>query len=149
MDLLTVEARLEALSAIGAYIREAAAQAGLDSRSAYRLRLAVDEVATNVIVHGRPLEHSGDDKIVLQADIDDGALTVTLEDAGPPFDPSEHHAKWEVETLDKPLEERPIGGLGVFLATKGVDEYQYERVGMRNRSKFIVHRDGATAGGPQ
>jgi serine/threonine-protein kinase RsbW len=147
MDPLTVEARLEALSAIGAYIREAAAQAGLDSRSAYRLRLAVDEVATNVIVHGRPLEHSGDDKIMLTAEIDDGTLTITLEDAGPPFDPSGH--PWEAESINKPLEERPIGGLGVFLALKGVDEYQYERVGVRNRSKFIVHRNGAAAGGPR
>jgi serine/threonine-protein kinase RsbW len=146
MEPLTVAARLDALSAIGAYVRDAAAQARLDSRSAYRLRLAVDEVATNVIVHGRPLEHSGDDKIVLKAEIDERALTVTLEDAGPPFNPTEH--QWEGESLNKPLHERPIGGLGVFLAIKGVDEYHYERVGVRNRSKFIVHRNGAAAGGP-
>jgi serine/threonine-protein kinase RsbW len=144
MEPLTVEARLEALSPIGAYVRDAAAQAGIESRAAYRLRLAVDEVATNVIVHGRPLEHSGDDKIVLKAEIDERALTVTIEDAGPPFNPTEH--QWDAASLNKPMDERPIGGLGVFLAIKGVDQYQYERVGVRNRSTFVVHRDAAAAG---
>ena len=66
MDGLTVGATLESLSAIGAFIRDAAAEAGLDSRAAYRLRLAVDEMATNIIVHGRPFDHSGDDQILLK-----------------------------------------------------------------------------------
>jgi serine/threonine-protein kinase RsbW len=142
MDALTVGATLESLSAIGGYIRDAAAEAGLDSRAAYRLRLAVDEMATNIIVHGRPLDHSGDDQILLKADMDDQALTITLEDAGPAFNPLEHQTPDQL--LATPIEERPIGGLGVFLATRGVDEFQYERLSDRNRSKFIVRRGAAT-----
>jgi anti-sigma regulatory factor (Ser/Thr protein kinase) len=38
------------------------------------------------------------------------------------------------------MEQRPIGGLGVFLAIRGVDSFLYERVNDRNRSTFIVHR---------
>jgi serine/threonine-protein kinase RsbW len=146
MDALTVGATLESLSAIGGYIRDAAAEAGLDSRAAYRLRLAVDEMATNIIVHGRPFDHSGDDQILLKADIDDQALTITLEDAGPAFNPLEHQTPSQLLAL--PIEERPIGGLGVFLATRGVDEFQYERLADRNRSKFIVRR-GAATGSPR
>lgn len=138
MGELRVGATLEVLSAIGAFVLDAATEAGLDHRAAYRLRLAVDEMATNVIVHGRPLEHSGDDQIRLLSTIDDRTLTITLEDRGPEFNPLEQAPP--DEHLDKPMEQRPIGGLGVFLAIRGVDRFQYERVGDMNRSIFVVRR---------
>ena len=138
MAELQVPANLAELSSIGAFVLTAAEQAGLDRRAAYRLRLAVDELATNVIVHGKPAEHSGDDRIRLLAETDDEHLTIIMEDRGPAFDPLEHEGV--DEHLDKPIEERPIGGLGVFLALRGVDRFQYERVGDRNRSIFMARR---------
>ena len=83
-------ATLEALGAIGTFIMEAARDAGLPSRAANRLRLAIDEMATNIIVHGNPLEHSGDDEIRFVAEIDKERLTITMEDRGPEFDPRAH-----------------------------------------------------------
>lgn len=138
MNELRVGARLEVLSSIGAFVIEAAERAGLDRRAAYRLRLAIDEMATNVIVHGRPFEHSGDDEIRLVSQVDDEALTITLEDRGPAFNPLEQEAP--DNHLAKPIEERPIGGLGVFLAIRGVDQFLYERDRDVNRSTFIVKR---------
>lgn len=141
MAELRVGANLDVLSAIGAFVLEAANNAGLERKAAYRLRLAVDEMATNVIVHGKPLQHSGDDEIRLVAEIDEQALKIILEDRGPAFNPLEQASP--DEHLNKPMEERPIGGLGVFLAIRGVDQFQYERVGDRNRSIFIVKRAAA------
>jgi anti-sigma regulatory factor (Ser/Thr protein kinase) len=138
MAELQVGANLDVLSSIGAFVMDAAKKAGLDSRAAYRLRLAVDEMATNVIVHGKPLEHSGDDQIRLLSAIDDESLTITMEDRGPAFNPLERTVP--DEHLVKPLHERPIGGLGVFLAIRGVDRFHYERVGDVNRCVFIVKR---------
>jgi anti-sigma regulatory factor (Ser/Thr protein kinase) len=138
MDELTVAADLEVLSSIGAFVLGAAKKAGLDQRAAYRLRLAVDELVTNVIVHGKPLEHSGDDRIRLVANIQDEGLEITIEERGPAFNPLDHDTP--AEQLGKPIEERPVGGIGVFLANRGVDQFQYERVGDRNRSIFIVRR---------
>lgn len=138
MDELRVTAKLEVLSSIGAFVLKAAENAGLDRRAAYRLRLAVDEMATNIIVHGNPLEHSGDDEIRLTAEINDQSLTITLEDRGPEFNPLEHETP--EGHIAKPMEQRPIGGLGVFLAIRGVDSFLYERVNDRNRTTFIVHR---------
>lgn len=140
MPELRVRTDLAVLTEIGAFVRDAAAQAGLDPRAAYRLRLAVDELATNVIVHGRPERHSGDDQIRVGYEIDRDALIVTLEDRGPAFNPLEHEGA--DEHLEKPIEERPIGGLGVFLAIRGVDQFRYERDGDRNRSIFVVRRGG-------
>ena len=141
MDELRVAAKLDVLSSIGAFVLKAAETAGLDRRAAYRLRLAVDEMATNVIVHGQPLEHSGDDEIRVTADLDDDRLTITLEDRGPAFNPLDHETP--EGHIDKPMEQRPIGGLGVFLAIRGVDSFSYERVDDRNRSTFVVHRQQA------
>jgi serine/threonine-protein kinase RsbW len=145
MDELRVTAKLEVLSSIGAFVLKAAENAGLDRRAAYRLRLAVDEMATNIVVHGNPLEHSGDDEIRLTAEVTDQSLTITLEDRGPEFNPLEHETP--EGHISEPMEQRPIGGLGVFLAIRGVDSFLYERVNDRNRSTFIVHR--RPAGNPQ
>ena len=49
---LSVPAKLESLSKVGEYVLKAAEAANLDKKAAYHLRLAVDEMATNAIVHG-------------------------------------------------------------------------------------------------
>jgi anti-sigma regulatory factor (Ser/Thr protein kinase) len=144
MAELRVGANLDVLSSIGAFVMDAAKEAGLNSRAAYRLRLAVDEMATNVIVHGKPLEHSGDDEIRLVSDIDEESLKITMEDRGPEFNPLARAVP--DDHLAKPLEQRPIGGLGVFLAIRGVDHFHYERVGNTNRSIFTVNRASSESG---
>lgn len=143
MGELRVEANLAALQSIGAFVLDAADKAGLERRAAYRLRLAVDELATNVVVHGKPGAHSGDDEIRILSEIDDAHLTIVMEDRGPAFNPLEHEGV--EDHLEKPIEDRPIGGLGVFLAIRGVDQFKYERVGDRNRTIFVARRPGAGA----
>lgn len=145
MESLRVDARLDALAAIGAFVMQAAEHAGIDKRAAYRLRLAVDEIATNIVVHGRPAERGVDDDILVSAQVDDRSLVLTLEDSGPAFNPLEHETPEEL--LDKSMDERPIGGLGVFLAIRGVDQFRYERDGTRNRNVFVVHRATPPAAG--
>jgi anti-sigma regulatory factor (Ser/Thr protein kinase) len=126
------------LGAIAEYVLAAAASAGLDRRASYHLRLAVDEIVTNIIVHGYgDAELSG--TLELRAALDDSALTVSIEDSGVPYDPRQTPAP----DTSLPLEERPIGGLGVYLALKSVDEFFYERVGDRNRSTFKMYLPSA------
>ena len=115
---------------------DAAKQAGIDERSAYRLSLAVDEIATNIITYGYGGAPSSGDVVVL-ASGDDHSLQVILEDTSPPFDP---FSRSEPSGLDAPLEERDIGGLGVFLAMRNVDEFRYEYSDGRNRNIFVVNR---------
>jgi anti-sigma regulatory factor (Ser/Thr protein kinase) len=115
---------------------EAAEAAGLDKKSAYRLRLAVDEIATNIVVYGYQGSKT-EGVIELHAVIAEQTLTLTIEDTGPPFDP---RSRPEPDDLDLPLDERDMGGLGIHLAITGVDEFVYERVGLRNRNIFIVSR---------
>src|SRR5689334_15580356 len=114
MQTLILPASLDSLSAIGHYVMEAAAAAGLDKQAAYRLRLAVDEIATNAIVHG----HAGaapSSALHVQAIITEPSLTITLEDTGMPFDPRQAPPP---EDLGAPLAERGMGGLGLYLTSQ-------------------------------
>jgi serine/threonine-protein kinase RsbW len=144
MNTLTVPATLDSLAAIAAFVLAAADAAGLARQARYRLRLAVDELATNVIMYGyeQVLANETPPRTIdLRAELSDHALTVVMEDAGVPFDPRQQAAP---RAMDLPPEERDIGGLGVFLALDGVDQFHYERVGDRNRNVLVVKRPPKT-----
>jgi serine/threonine-protein kinase RsbW len=55
--------------------------------------------------------------------LDDERLTLTLTDDGEPFDPF----RQEAPDTSLPVEDRPIGGLGLHLVPRLVDEVSYER----------------------
>jgi serine/threonine-protein kinase RsbW len=139
MNPLTVPGTLDSLSLIRDYVRAAAAQAGLDRKRSYRLELAVDEIATNIVNHGyQEAGRVGD--VVTRAEFDANALTIALEDTAVPFDP--RHLR-RPDQIDLPLAERPIGGLGVYLAMENVDEFRYEYVDGHNRNIFLVTLNAA------
>jgi anti-sigma regulatory factor (Ser/Thr protein kinase) len=139
MTTLRVDATLESLAAIRAFVVRESEAAGLDNRASYRLRLAVDEIVTNIVVHGRPADAGAEATIGLDAVLADDRLTIVVEDRGPAFDPLTLETP-EADDLKRPLEQRAIGGLGVFLAIRGVDEFRYERTSGANRNVFVVHR---------
>lgn len=137
-DQLILPATLNVLSEVRQFIKNAAALAGLDRKSAYNLQLALDEIATNVILYGYEASGlSGD--LVLRSEITGKSLTITLEDTGVAYDPRTREMPDE-EDLSKDLEDRPIGGLGIYLAINGVDEFSYERAGNKNINTFTVFR---------
>lgn len=146
MDPLSLPGVLDSLSEIGQYVNAAAQAAGLDKKVAYRLRLAVDEVATNSIIHG--YEESGTSgDLVVRSEMDAEKLTIILEDSAPPFDLRSLQER--PDHIDKPVEDRPIGGLGVYLTVKNVDKFDYEYANNHNRNIFVVNRpqsDGAKSG---
>ena len=141
MEPKTFPGILDSLGPIRDYLTSAARTAGLDKKATYELCLAVDEIATNIILHG--YKEAGRSGVLdVRADIENRKLTVTLEDDGEPFDPRQSKLP-ENEDLLRPLEERPVGGLGLYLAFQGVDEFRYERAGGRNRNIFVVYLQSA------
>jgi anti-sigma regulatory factor (Ser/Thr protein kinase) len=136
MDPLVVPGVLASLSKIAEFIKVVSSEAGLHEKTAYRLRLAVDEIATNIITHGY-LEANIEGVLELQATIDEKTLLISIEDTAKAFNPLKHTFP---DDLDLPLEERKVGGLGIYLAIQNVDEFRYERVDGRNRNIFVVNR---------
>jgi serine phosphatase RsbU (regulator of sigma subunit)/anti-sigma regulatory factor (Ser/Thr protein kinase)/putative methionine-R-sulfoxide reductase with GAF domain len=137
MDAITLPGNLDALSPIRDYVKEAAGSAGLDHAATYNLMLAVDEIATNIILHGYK-EAGLEGNISVAAAVEDDNLVIQLSDNGKSYDPLAHQEPDE-EELDKELSDRPIGGLGIMLAKRGVDDLQYESTDKGNVHRFVVH----------
>ncbi|MCA9969222.1 MAG: anti-sigma regulatory factor [Anaerolineales bacterium] len=137
MNPLTVPGKLDALQRIAAFVLSAARQAGLDDQTSYRLRLAVDEIATNIVTHGYREAH-GAQTLTISAEMDEAHLTIYLEDHGPMYDPT---TALDLERISKPPEKQTVGGLGIYLALLwGVDQFKYQRLHHTNRSLFRVQR---------
>jgi serine/threonine-protein kinase RsbW len=144
MERLVLPGTLDALKPLGAYIQAASKAAGLTAKQAYGLRLAMDEVATNIVTHGYE-EHGLSGGIVIEGMMTDAELTLSLEDTSPPFDPRTLLTP-AAEDLARPLEEREIGGLGVFLAFKALDRFDYQRTAAGNRNLFTMFRPAVGPG---
>lgn len=134
---LKIPGRHESLAVISAFIWAVAEDAGLDRRRAYRLRLAVDEIASNIIDHGYGDETIDTDPIYLWAEISETEVSITIEDNAPPFDPTQQP---EPDDLNLPPEEREPGGYGVYLMMRVVDEVRYEYVNGHNVNRLSVRR---------
>jgi serine/threonine-protein kinase RsbW len=136
MEKRSLPAALDCLAELRGYVKAAADGAGIEEAKIYKLQLAVDEIATNVILYG--YEEAGESAIIsISGEISDGALVITLEDRAPAFDPRTMQMP-EAESLARPLEERSMGGLGIFLAIQGVDRFDYRYEDGRNTNIFEV-----------
>jgi anti-sigma regulatory factor (Ser/Thr protein kinase)/putative intracellular protease/amidase len=133
VNSLSFPAALDSLAPIGAAVLAAASAAGLAPPAAYRLRLAVDELATNIIVHGYMGAAAG--TIDVRIEMDEKTLRVVLEDTGVPFDPRTVPVPGD---LHLPAEQRQLGGLGVYLALQGVDHFSYEHSEGCNRNILVM-----------
>jgi len=93
---------------------------GLSTKIIFAFHLALDEILTNIISYGYrdKDEHIIDINLSLQA----GALALEILDDSVPFDPSEA----PVPDINQPLEERKIGGLGIYLVKNLMDEVEYK-----------------------
>jgi len=136
MESLRLPGEVASLKPIRDYVNAAAGKAGLDKVRAYRLALAVDEIATNAIVHGyHEAGLAGD--ILLHITVSDESIEVIIEDAGRPFNPLLHQVP---NNLEAQLVDRDVGGLGIFMAQQSVDEFRYEYAGGCNRNIFVMQR---------
>lgn len=136
METLTLPAQLDSLEDVGKYVLNASKVAGVPQKKAYKLRLAVDEIATNIINYGYS-NATSEALLEITAIIEATQLKIILVDTGLAYDPSER--QFDEEILSKPIEERPIGGLGIFLALKNVDEFIYQSLPDKNISSFILN----------
>lgn len=137
LEPLTVPGELDAVTQLMDFVAWSAAAAGLDEQATYKLCLAVDEIATNIVIYSYlQVGRSGDLKIA--AETDSTTLRIRLFDNGAPFDP---RLAPPPDDLDRPLPERRDGGLGIFLALWGVDDFDYESSGVTNQCTFIVRRN--------
>jgi serine/threonine-protein kinase RsbW len=115
---ITRAAFLESLNEFREFIKKHGA--GLSSEILYDVQLAVDEACTNIISHGyRDLDPGS---IILDLEVDPDKLIVTLTDFGHSFEPGNA----PIPDVDAPIEERELGGFGLFFIQQSVDEMDYQ-----------------------
>ncbi len=116
---LIVSSSLDSLGEISDFVVSAAREAGLDDQAVWEVQLAVDEAATNIILHAYGGHEEG--PITVQVDVKDGEFIICLHDRGKPFDP----ATVPAPDLHSPIEERKTGGLGLYLMRKLMDRVDF------------------------
>jgi serine/threonine-protein kinase RsbW len=120
MQTLTFPAHLDSLAQISLFITDAAERAGLDERATWQVQLAVDEAATNIIQHAYDADAPGNISLACEHDAD--TFVVRLRDHGRGFDPADVPPP---DTLAS-LEDRQVGGLGIYLMTRLMDEVHFD-----------------------
>lgn len=94
---------------------------GIDDELGKSLNLALEEWVANVINYAYHKGSRG--HIDITAEMNDDLLRLVIKDSGIPFDPTAHG---EADTRSE-LENRPIGGLGIFLIRSIMDDFSYQR----------------------
>ena len=123
MKELTLKASLENIRKITDFVEEELADLKCPVKSHMHIVMAIDELISNVAHYAYGLR-TGDVKVIFDYDKAEDTIIITFIDRGIPFNPL------EVEEPDISLDahEREIGGLGIFMVKKMMDdiEYRYE-----------------------
>jgi len=98
----------------------------VDDNITESFKLAIDEVCSNLILHGYKGMEAGDIRVSVM-DLKNEML-ITVEDKGHPFDPSFN----KEPVLSDDINERKIGGLGVYIVKEMVDDFSYESINGTN-----------------
>lgn len=130
---LVIPADLAMIERVTTALDAAMRACGFPDGRILELQLAVEEAIANVIVHGYG-GAPGDVAVAIRATRE--AVEVRIEDRAPAFDPL------SLPTPDREasLDERPIGGLGVFLIRQVVDEAVYRYADGRNILVLVKRR---------
>lgn len=120
MKTVQFAAKFEYLDEIREFVGAIARDGGFSDKDVYNIQLATDEAASNIIEHA--YEKLSDGILELSCGVRDDQITIVLIDRGESFDPSEI----PLPDLKADLSNRKIGGLGIFLMRKLMDDVHYE-----------------------
>ena len=120
MESVRFAAKFEFLDEIREFVGVVARQGGFSEKDIYNIQLATDEAASNMIEHA--YENIPDGVIDMSCGMEGDHIRIVLIDYGEPFDPS----AIPLPDLKADLSDRKIGGLGIFLMRKLMDEVHYE-----------------------
>ena len=125
-ETLVLKNDVHEVTRFSSFIKSVTEKLGIETSLARKLRLAVEEAVVNVISYAYPEGTEGDVTIKIMSD--GHTLRFQIIDTGVPFDPT----KKEKTDTTLSIEERQIGGLGIFLVRELMDTINYERVDGKN-----------------
>ncbi len=115
---LTLEAKVQNLEQVLGFIRQNLEEAGASSRTLHQILIAAEEIFVNIASYAYGQETGSAE---IRMTVEDGSAGIEFRDSGKPFDPL---AEPDPD-VTLPAEERQIGGLGIFMVKKSMDDVQY------------------------
>ena len=131
---LVVKSTTDNLSSIREFTKSAAEKCGFSEEIIGKIILAVDEACTNIIKHAYKFSPDGD--ILIKVLFEDSKFTISITDEGTHFDP----AKIPEPNVKDYYNQRRVGGLGMYLMKKMMDEVKYHTsTGNKNQVVLIKY----------
>ena len=118
---LVIEASVDRLGEVQTFIDERLENVGCPSRTQMQIGVAVEEIFVNIALYAYA-PGTGEAVVELETSDDPAAVTIVFKDRGTPYDPL---ARRDPD-ITSSAEEGEIGGLGVFMTKKLMDEVIYE-----------------------
>lgn len=131
---LKIPPALDQLERITAIVEDLGEQDNWPPDLIFKVNLVLDELSVNIVNYGG---EASEIEVSLAADADE--VRVEISDDGMPFDPLHDASEPDI---DASLEERPIGGLGIYLVREMMDELHYSRENGKNRLAMVKRKDG-------
>lgn len=125
IKFIELPARVESLSDATAFVEKELEKADCPMKAAMQINVALEEMFVNVASYAYPVEYG---TVRLGVSVGGGSVMLRITDRGIPFDPL---ACTDPDT-SLSAEERDIGGLGIFMVKKTMDEVRYERIKNQN-----------------
>ena len=123
---LTLPNDVQTIPQLAEFVEGVGEELGFDMEDTMGLNLALEEAVVNVMTYAYPKGTLG--TVQIDAEANDQRLKLVITDQGSPFDPT---AKEDAD-ITLSVEDRPIGGLGIFLVRQLMDSINYERVNGSN-----------------
>ena len=95
------------------------------------VNLALEEALSNIIFYA--FDKGTKNEISIEFKLEGNGMEIVLTDAGKPYDPTQK----DDPDINLPAEERPIGGLGVFLIKQIMNEVSYRRINDKNQLTLV------------
>ncbi|MBU0713826.1 MAG: ATP-binding protein [Verrucomicrobia bacterium] len=129
MNVLSLEKEAcgDNLKELFAFVEQALTSLNTPASDRDKMMMALDEALTNVVLYAYPENQRG--TVGIRICRNDNTITAEVVDHGKPFDPTAHPAP----DITLPIEQRPIGGLGIHLMRNLVTSLRYYQKKGENR----------------
>ena len=118
---LKLDATIENLNTVSSFLEEIMEEHGVPMKVQMQLAVAVEEIYVNIAHYSYPVEGGGKAKVTVDFPDDGRNMVIQFMDSGTPYDP----LKKPDPDITLSADDRPIGGLGIFMVKKTMDDMSY------------------------
>ncbi len=131
---ITLDANINSIPQIRDMLEQLMVSSRFNECEILEAQLALEEACTNIVMYAYP---SGGGTIYISMEVTCDILKIDIIDHGVPFDTASHVAKLPVGKI----EDRPVGGMGIYLIKNLMDNVSYERRGEMNALHLSKAKD--------